>query len=207
MPRQSAALKRDVPGSTRYHDKSADKWVVKVLPGGYHVTKNADGSELISTVLGSCVSACIWDPVMGLGGMNHFMLPHDDAGVWGGASLAMRYGNHAMESLVNELLKAGADKRRLQVKFFGGGNVMQRMRGVGDQNADFARRYAEAEGLNVLAWDLGGDRGRRIMFDPESGKVWRKFLSSSALGEVTEVESSMHKAPPLRKKPVDIELF
>ena len=207
MRREATARKDALNCATRYHDRSAGKWVVKVLPGGSHVTVDSDGTELISTVLGSCVTACIWDPLLGIGGMNHFMLPHDDEGVWGGASLAMRYGNHAMESLVNQLLKAGCDKNRMQVKFFGGGNVMQRMRGVGDQNADFARRYAEAENLNVVAWDLGGDRGRRIMFDPQTGKVWRKFLSTSALGEVAEAETSLRKAPPLREKKTNIELF
>ena len=200
-----AAMLKSSPESRRYRDKSSEKWVVKVLPGGQHVS--CDPDELIATVLGSCVAACIYDPVLQVGGMNHFMLPHDDEGLWSGASLALRYGNHAMDALINELLSAGADKRRIEVKFFGGGNVMNGMRGVGDDNAKFAREYARAEGLNVVSVDLGGTRGRRIMFDPTTGKAWRRLIQNNAIDSVAKEETLMYKAPPLRKPSDNIELF
>ncbi|WP_291843534.1 chemotaxis protein CheD [Maricaulis sp.] len=204
MGRHAAALASAAP-SSRYLDKGSNRWVVKVLPGGQHISQQ-DG-ELIATVLGSCVAACLHDPIAGIGGMNHFMLPHDDEGLWSGASLALRYGNHAMDALINELLKAGADKRRLECKFFGGGNVMNGMRGVGDQNAAFAREYARVEGLKVIAVDLGGDRGRRVMYDPATGKAWRRFIQSSGVGELVKTERQLRAAPPLRKQTGSIELF
>jgi chemotaxis protein CheD len=194
--------------SARYLDKGADKWVVKVKPGGQHVS--CKEKEVIATVLGSCVAACIWDPVVELGGMNHFMLPYDEDGLWSGASRALRYGNHAMDALINEMLAGGAVKRRMQVKFFGGANVMAtaaKMGGVGDDNCRFAQEYAVAEKLNVVSTDLGGSRGRRIMFDPVTGKAWRRLIKSTALDEITTQEVSMHKAPPLRKPSENIELF
>jgi len=205
MSRASSAALASAATSSRYLDKGVNRWVVKVLPGGQHIGE-AEG-ELIATVLGSCVTACLHDPIARIGGMNHFMLPHDDEGLWSGASLALRYGNHAMDSLINELLKAGADKRRLECKFFGGGNVMNGMHGVGDQNAAFAREYARVEGLNVVAADLGGDRGRRVMFDPFIGKVWRRFIRPTGVGDVVQLEQKLRAAPPLRKQPGSIELF
>jgi len=207
MPPANAARRESAPTTARHLDKASNRWVVKVLPGGQHVTPAGDASELISTVLGSCVSACIRDPLLGLGGMNHFMLPHDDDGLWSGASLALRYGNHAMDALINELLKQGADKRRLVCKFFGGGNVVNGMRGVGDKNAAFAQEYAKAENLNVEVFDLGGARGRRIIFDPVGGKVWRRFLSRTDIDAVAQRERSLSKAPPLRRPDQSIELF
>ncbi|MBR9824528.1 MAG: chemotaxis protein CheD [Alphaproteobacteria bacterium] len=203
----SRSTREDAATSSRHLDKAANRWVVKVLPGGQHVTPAGDKSELISTVLGSCVAACIRDPELGLGGMNHFMLPHDEEGLWSGASLALRYGNHAMDALINDLLKRGADKSRLVCKFFGGGNVMQGMACIGDKNSAFAREYAKAEGLNVEVFDLGGDRGRRIIFDPVQGKVWRRFLSRHDVDAVLERERSLSKAPPLRAPVKSVELF
>ena len=194
--------------SARYLDKGANKWVVKVKPGGQHVS--CDDNEVIATVLGSCVAACIWDPVIMLGGMNHFMLPHDEEGLWSGASRALRYGNHAMDALINEMLAGGAEKGRMQIKFFGGANVLStaaRMGGVGEDNCRFANEYATAERLHVVSSDLGGERGRRIMFDPVSGKAWRRLIKTRTLDQITSREVSMHKAPPLRTRTDNIELF
>ncbi|WP_300531150.1 chemotaxis protein CheD [Maricaulis sp.] len=207
MMARSAAARQETPANGRYHDRASDRWVVKVLPGAQHVSSDPNGQELISTVLGSCVAACIHDPLLGIGGMNHFMLPHDDEGLWSGASLALRYGNHAMDALINGLLAAGADKRRLECKFFGGGNVVNGMSGVGDNNAAFAREYAQAESLNVVAFDLGGDRGRRIVFDPYTGQAWRRFLSKQLVDDVVRAERKLRQPPPLRAPDSSIELF
>jgi chemotaxis protein CheD len=192
--------------SRRYRDPASQRWIVKVLPGGKHVASRA-GGELIATVLGSCVAACLYDDEAGIGGMNHFMLPHDDEGIWTGASLALRYGNHAMDALLNEMLNAGAEKSRVVCKFFGGGNVMKSMRGIGDLNASFAREYAAAENLNVISFDLGGTRGRRIMFDPVTGRAWRRLLTENAGGELARTESKLMTPPSLRKPDDSIELF
>jgi chemotaxis protein CheD len=207
MMARSSAVRQESPTNGRYHDRASDRWVVKVLPGSQHVSADPNGQELISTVLGSCVAACVHDPLLGIGGMNHFMLPHDDEGLWSGASLALRYGNHAMDALINGLLAAGADKRRLECKIFGGGNVVNGMSGVGDDNAQFAREYARAEGLNVVAFDLGGDRGRRIVFDPYTGQAWRRFLSRKLVDDVARAERKLRQPPPLRARDSSIELF
>ena len=95
--------------------------MVKVFPGEFYVTSKAD--EVLVTVLGSCVSACIRDRRTGVGGMNHFMLPHSHAGNWGGDLQSTRFGNFAMEKLINELMKAGCSRDSLEIKVFGGGNV------------------------------------------------------------------------------------
>lgn len=192
--------------SHRYLDPASQRWVVKVLPGTHHLSPPGS-DELISTVLGSCVAACMFDPQAGIGGMNHFMLPHDEEGEWGGVSLSLRYGNHAMETLINDLLKAGASKPNLVCKFFGGGNVMNTMKGVGDQNADFAREFARSEKLNVAAFDLGGTRGRRIVFDPSTGQAWRRLLQKRDTTGVVKVERKLRAAPPLRRPDSSIELF
>ena len=97
-------------GARRFFDASLGAWMVKVFPGEYYVTKKAD--EVLVTVLGSCVSACIRDPRRGIGGMNHFMLAEGEAGGWGGMGNAARYGNFAMEKLLNELLKLGCARER-----------------------------------------------------------------------------------------------
>ena len=119
--------------------------MVKVFPGEYYVTAQDD--EVLVTILGSCVSACIRDPHMGIGGMNHFMLAEGEAGGWGGHGNSTRYGNFAMEKLLNELLKMGCSRSALEIKVFGGGNVTDTRNLIGTDNSDFVMRYLENEGL------------------------------------------------------------
>ena len=127
--------KRVQPGFAhvnRYFDRLLDHVVVKILPGEYYVTTQG---EAVVTVLGSCVSACIRDRRSGIGGMNHFMLPESFPGEVATANgRGERYGNIAMEQLVNSVLKAGGDRRELEVKVFGGGRVLAQMTDVGKRN-------------------------------------------------------------------------
>ena len=111
---------------SRAWDPSLNCWAAKIQPGEFYITSH---HEAISTVLGSCISACIRDPRLGLGGMNHFMLPEDTTdgkSSWldKATGLATRYGSYAMETLINALLKMGASRSRLEVKLFGGGHVL-----------------------------------------------------------------------------------
>lgn len=112
-------------GIQRYWDRERQMPAAKILPGEYYVSNQ---NELITTVLGSCVSACIRDPVAGIGGMNHFMLPNSERGNWNGkhsiASNATRYGNFAMEHMINDILKHGGERGNLEVKVFGGGKSL-----------------------------------------------------------------------------------
>lgn len=164
----------------------------KLLPGDYYVTQN---DELIDTVLGSCVSACIRDPDTGVGGMNHFMLPGCEQGnnsKWGGEkALQTRFGVPAMRMLIDDIMRQGARKNRLEVKLFGGGRVMAMdANNVGERNIDFALQFLENEGLEVVAQDTGGDHPRKVKFFPQTGKVMVKRLRAQNTKEVFVEERS-----------------
>ncbi len=185
----------------RYWDKTRDMPAAKILPGQLYVTLK---DELITTVLGSCVAACIRDRRLGIGGMNHFMLP--EGGVEG-AGDAARYGVFAMESLINAILKNGGRRAHLEVKLFGGGQVMSGMSDVGRRNIQFARSFVRSEGLEVTAEDLGGPWPRKVVYFPASGKVLVKKLESLHNDTLVARERSYYQ--DLNQGPVagDIELF
>ena len=157
----------------RHWDRENACWAVKILPGEYYVTRY---EEAVSTVLGSCVSACVRDPARGVGGMNHFMLPEDaslGADDWldPAVGLATRYGSYAMESLINDLLKLGAARERLEIKLFGGGKILSVMTDVGGRNIRFIRAYQALEGYRVAAEDLVGTSPRKVIYFPASGRA------------------------------------
>ncbi len=157
----------------RFWDPEHERWTVKILPGEYYVTRS---DEAVSTVLGSCVSACVRDPVRSIGGMNHFMLPEDGtvgSNSWLDPAVgqATRYGSYAMESLINDLLKLGALRERLEVKLFGGGRILAGMTDVGDRNITFIRNFMQIEGYQISAEDLGGTQPRKLIYFPSSGRV------------------------------------
>ena len=178
---------------------------MKVFPGEFYVTGKSD--EVIVTVLGSCVSACIRDQLLGIGGMNHFMLPQSHSGRWGADAEPTRFGNFAMEKLVNELIKAGAKRERMEIKVFGGGNVTDSSQAIGTQNADFVLRYLEAEGLGYAAKDLGGDHPRRIHYYPKSGRVIRRLLVTSEFATIARDESDYANRLSTTKTTGEIQLF
>jgi chemotaxis protein CheD len=131
---------------------------------------------VVCTVLGSCVSACVRDARLNIGGMNHFMLPLDGSNgesAWGGAlSAATRYGNVAMERLINDILKLGGRRQDLEIKLVGGGRVLSEMSNdVGARNIDFVRRYVQDEGFRVLNEDLGDVHARRVVYFPQTGRM------------------------------------
>ncbi len=157
----------------RYYDSRFEAMAVKVLPGQYYVTDRPD--EMLVTVLGSCVTACVRDPVARVGGMNHFMLPESISGRWGADEAALRYGNHAMAQLIAEVLWNAGRLDRLEVKLFGGANVTPGTR-VGDHNVSYAIRFLENAGIGVRARHVGGVLPRAIKYFPESGKVLMKLI-------------------------------
>ena len=166
-------------GVKRFYHPGKQMMMVKIQPGEVYVTSER---ELISTGLGSCISACVWDPFIALGGMNHFMLPFGNAEEvedWDPTqwrSNAARYGNYAMELLINTLIQQGAIKSRLRVKLFGGGLVMGTQANIGEKNIAFVRNYVESEGLTLVGEDLGSEYPRKVVFDPITGKAWVKKL-------------------------------
>ena len=164
-----------------YHDSTFNSPAVKLLPNEFYVT----GSDImLTTVLGSCVSACLRDPLSGVGGMNHFMLPEGND-TSSPASASMRYGAYAMEVLINEMLKAGAARERLEAKVFGGGAVLSAMQQthIGKRNAEFVLQYLAMESIPVRAQDLTGTHARRINFFPSNGKVMVRKMNTHQHGE------------------------
>ena len=178
---------------------------IRVQPGEFHVT--SDPNLTVVTVLGSCVSACIRDPRTGFGGLNHFMLPESELGDWGGVLSQMRYGNHAMEALINAVLKSGCARQDLEIKLFGGANMYEGLSQVGSKNARFALDYLDNEGLRYQARDLGGNKGRRIHYQPSTGKVKRLFIDDGRIGQLTQTETRYHRALMGPVDGGDIELF
>lgn len=164
-----------------------------------HVTQGeakVDSGEdvVLTTLLGSCVAACIRDPAAGVGGMNHFLLPGDG----GGSGRSESYGLYLMEVLINELLKRGARRHALEAKLFGGASTADGLSDIGAKNAAFAKRFLSMEGIAHAGGDLGGNRARRIEYWPRSGRARQNL---------------MERAPepvPVRQPPQsigDLELF
>lgn len=180
----------------------------KILPGEYYVTTQG---EMISTVLGSCVSACILDPIMGVAGMNHFMLPATRNAIEPkkGNSDATRYGNHAMEQMINSILKAGGRRENLEVKLFGGGKVLADMNkiDIGQKNIVFIRSYIAIEGLRVLTADLGDVYPRKVLYFTDNGKVKMKKLKSVHNKTIAEREDTYKREINTKPLAGDIELF
>ena len=189
----------------RYWDPSRKLYVAKLLPGEYYITMRG---EMITTVLGSCISACIRDRKLGIGGMNHFMLP-DSAQLddWGGSSSSARYGSYAMEQLINEVLKAGGRREHLEVKAFGGGSIVSKLSSVGRKNIAFLREFLQIEGLQLVSEDLGSPYPRKVNFFPDSGRAQVKKLRSMHNDTIVERENQYMEE--LVEAPVqgDVELF
>jgi chemotaxis protein CheD len=161
--------------TNRYHDRGLGLDATKLLPGDFFVT---DEDVVLVTVLGSCVAACIRDPALGIGGMNHFMLP--DAGL--DSSLAeghlARYGTYSMEVMIEGLVRLGARRDRLEAKVFGGGQVMVELGSsrIGARNAVFVRDYLRRAMIPVVAADLEGRYARKLYFFPRTGRALVKTL-------------------------------
>jgi chemotaxis protein CheD len=146
-----------------------------VILGEYRIASGPN--EVLTTVLGSCVSICLTDPAAGVGGMNHFLLPGDPDRPRSEA----HYGINAMELLINALLKAGGRPGRLQAKVFGGANATGSRFPVGKANADFAFWFLRNEGIPCIGQDVGGQHARRLRFWPNTGLVQQMLLPNAAL--------------------------
>lgn len=197
LPASVATARTPPPGT--YYDPALDADVIKLLPAEWRVSSDPIA---LATVLGSCVAACLYDPSTCVGGMNHFMLP--DAAPGDGSA---RYGAHAMELLINGLLKHGAMRSRLQAKVFGGGNVLPGMTldPIGTRNGNFVLNYLTAERIPIVAQDLFGVQPRKVCFFVRTGRTLVKRLP--AAGEIARVERAYRSQ--LAQKPVagSVELF
>ena len=155
-----------------YYDPDFRSYVVTVVLGHHRISSRAD--DMLVTTLGSCVAACLHDPVARVGGMNHFLLPGVPAD--GGIGIATRYGGEAMERLITDLLARGARKDRLEAKLFGAAGVIGSSLDVGAANTAFVLDFVKREGLTLTGQDLGGAKGRRVHFFPTTGKAMRRLL-------------------------------
>lgn len=188
----------------RYWDKHTGMATAKILPGEFYVTGH---DEAITTILGSCISACIRDPKAGIGGMNHFMLPISNSASSVELADAARYGNFAMEQMINDILRNGGKRERLEVKIFGGGRVMRGVTDVGKKNIKFVREYLDLEELKLLAEDVGGNYPRKVMYQPKTGKVKMKKLLSQHNNTVETRDESYFEKITHQKTEGDVELF
>ena len=164
---------------------------VQLTLGDTYVT--SDPEEVLTTILGSCIATCIRDPLAGVGGMNHFLLPEGK----NGDREARCYGVNAMELLINDILKHGGDRRRLEAKLFGGANVVSALTDVGSRNCAFARQFLSDEGIPVLGGDVGGDVARRIQYMPVSGRARQAVVRGAeqlAERELTALHTKVDKA-------------
>ncbi|GLR66141.1 putative chemoreceptor glutamine deamidase CheD [Acidocella aquatica] len=178
---------------------------IHIVQGEQYVDDNPN--TVLTTILGSCIAACIWDNTLGLGGMNHFLLPGTDAGSQQRQleGDVMRFGVHAMELLVNGLLRRGAQRNRLQAKLFGGARMIKGLTDIGELNATFAERFLKAEGIAIAGGSLRGEQGRRIQFWPVTGRA-RQVLLAKETESIMRAERT-RPIPPTPPGQGTVELF
>ncbi len=191
--------RREGQASFYYFDHAFQSEAVKILPGEYYVH---DDDVVLMTVLGSCVAACLCDRGVGVGGMNHFLLPD-------GNDASARYGVNAMEILINELLKAGARRGSLEAKIFGGGAVINGLTSinVGGQNVRFVEAFLAAERIPIVSRDVLDVHPRKVCLFPRSGKAMVKKLASQADGGVAVEETRYAQRVAQAQRGGDVELF
>lgn len=195
-----------------YWDESRQIVVAKILPGEFYISSQ---NVAIATTLGSCISACVWDPVAGIGGMNHFLLPLTDQDAdqvnWsqrGKESDATRYGNFAMEHLINIILKHGGRKKNLVAKLFGGGDMLNNMSSVGMKNLHFALRYLTSEKIQIEKADVGLACPRKVLFEPTTGKAFVKRLENLSNNTIAQRERDYrHRIDDEHAVEGSVELF
>jgi len=196
----------EVLAPNHYFDRNFDIEAAKILPGEYYVSAR---DMLLVTVLGSCVAACLRDPKTGIGGMNHFMLPEGGGDQHNLLSSSARYGGYAMEVLINQLVKLGANRSRLEAKVFGGAAVLRGFTTVqvGEMNSEFVLEYLRTERIRVVAEDLLDVYPRKVYFFPATGRVMVRKLR--AVHNNTIVERERDYGQRLKSTPLsgDVELF
>jgi chemotaxis protein CheD len=187
--------------------KDFERIARNINPGGWAI----ENERPISTLLGSCVAVCLFDPILKIAGMNHFLLPSRTNADNSDVDVILN-GDYSMEVLVNGLLNKGAKKTRLVAKAFGGGTIVSSIRmAIGERNAEFAREWLEREGIPLVASDFNGPWSRKVVFVPQSGDAFcRRIPTTQAnASEVAIAEQEYERSMAVQKKtPVKkIELF
>lgn len=202
-----AKLKARVPKSGEasffFYEAHFQSDAVKILPGEYFVY---DEDLLLMTTLGSCIAVCLWDRQAKVGGMNHFLLPDSDRD----QANSGRYGSFAMELLINELLKMGANRMTLEAKVFGGGAVLAGMNSlnVGERNTEFVMNYLKTERIPVVSKDVLDIYPRKVCFFPHSGKAMVKRLAAANPGAiVAQEQAAIDRFKPISHRGGSVDLF
>lgn len=196
----------EVLAPNHYYDRNFDIEAARILPGEYYVTAR---DMLLVTVLGSCVSACIRDPRSGIGGMNHFMLPEGGGDEHNPLSTSARYGGYAMEVLINQLVKLGANRVGLEAKVFGGAAVLRGFTtvNVGAKNSEFVLEYLHNERIRLVAQDLKDLYPRKVYYWPTTGRVLVRKLKSVHNNTIIEREKDYGQRLQSSSIAGDVELF
>lgn len=194
-----SAPRKNGEASFFFYDSHFKSPAVKVLPGEYFVDTE---DLLIMTTLGSCIAACLWDRTANVGGLNHFMLPE-------GNGESGRYGLFAMELLINEMLKKGASKGRMEAKVFGGGAVISGMSSlnVGERNTNFVLDFLKTERIPVVSKDVMDIYPRKVCYLPRSGKAMVKRLASANDAILAQDRTAVQKVAPVASGGGSIDLF
>jgi chemotaxis protein CheD len=200
LEKLKAAARKPGEASFFFWDAHFKNESVKVLPGEYFVH---DEDMLITTTLGSCIAACLWDRDRRIGGMNHFMLPE-------GSGDSGRYGSYAMELLINEMMKRGASRMTMEAKVFGGGAVISGMNtlNVGERNTKFVIEYLQTERIPIVSKDVMDIYPRKVCFLPGSGKAMVKRLApTNPEALVAQDRAAAQKAIPTTTGGGSVDLF
>ncbi len=189
-----------------YFDREHNTEAAKILPGEYYATAR---NMVLVTVLGSCVCACIRDRVNGIGGMNHFMLPHSGQDRNNPLGASARYGAYAMEILINQLLKMGAKRSNFEAKVFGGASVLRgfTVNNVGERNAEFVTQFLKTEKIPVVAQDMLDVNPRKVYYFPATGLVRVKNLKQVHNDTIISREAEYNTRLQYAKLEGDVELF
>lgn len=175
---------------TRFWEPRVHAWVVQVLPGELYVTREPD---VIATVLGSCVAACVRDVKRHVGGMNHFLLPQAPRGTNADLASTARYGVYALELLLNKVMRGVGRRDDLEVKVFGGGRVLSTGGDIGRGNIEFVRTFFRDEGIQVVSEDVGDTVARRLRYWPMTGRVQLMRMPMDKASRVVAEEEAVAK--------------
>ncbi len=197
-------IKERMVNMRQYFNNKYNRYVYEIFSGGYYATDKK--KVIITTLLGSCVSACLMDEKSGVAGMNHFLLPGDLRREDMIASPSAKYGMHAMEMLINSMMKLGARRNNLKAKIFGGGHIIEASNGaVSENNVSFIKAYLAMEEIPVLAEDLGGTLGRKILLFPDNFSVYLKKVKKEHVYQ--RDKDILSKTQKLKDKSGELTLF
>ena len=188
-----------------YFDRNAGAAAIWIFQGDFYVSSR---SELfLTTVLGSCIAVCMRDPVAGCGGMNHFLLPDAEHRNDDYPDLALRYGSYSIERLINALLSRGGKRERLEVKVFGGANVLDGQSNIGGRNVEFIEHYFAKERLPIVAADLRGKIPRKLRYYPTTGRAQVSELTVGEAADAVKSETILRSKFAFSKVSGSIEIF